>query len=105
MTDEIETLKAIKEREIVSQNRIEEARAKGSKIVRDAETEAKKIVSEAVEDSRKYYDDFLKKEMELTALEIEEIKKRFAERAGKLDKKISQDIVDKMIELLMENKE
>jgi vacuolar-type H+-ATPase subunit H len=101
----METLKAIKEREIESQKRIEEARARGSKIVRDAETEAKKIVSDAEEDSRKYYEDFLKREMELTALEIKEIKKRFEERAGKLDRKISQEIVDKMIELLMENRE
>ncbi len=105
MTDEIETLRAIKDREVESQKRIEQAHTKGAQIVNEARDKAKKIVSEAEEDSRRAYDQYIRKEMEGTSLEIVLIKKKFEEQAQGLKKEISKEVVEKMAKSIMESNE
>jgi vacuolar-type H+-ATPase subunit H len=105
VTDDIATLKAIKEREEESKKRIELARVKGTQIINDAKERAKRIISEAEEDSKRSYDQYLRKEMETASLEIELIKKKFEEEAAKLRREISKDVVEKMVRAVMENNE
>ena len=103
MTNEMETLKAIREKEIASQKRIEKARSRGEEIVKNAAEEAKRIIAEAEAISKRAYDDHVRKELEAASLETLQIKKRFGEQAGKLRKEISGEIVEKIANIVMEN--
>lgn len=103
MSDEIETLKAIRDKETESQEKIESAKERGSKIVKDAEEEGKKLLTDAETNGKKFYDDFLNKEKERTALEIEEIEKKFADLAMKLKTDVSEDVLNKIVKHVMEN--
>ncbi len=105
MTSEIETLKAIKERETEAQKRLESAAERGSKIVSAAVEEAKRIISEAEESSRRLYEAYLKESMQSASAEIEGIRKRFEAQAAKLKRDISRDVVEKMAKIVMENDE
>jgi vacuolar-type H+-ATPase subunit H len=105
VTDDIATLKAIKEREEESKKRLELARAKGAQIVSEAREKAKKILSDAEEEGRNSYSQFMKKEMEATSGEVLKIRKRFEEEAGKLKRDISKEIVEKMVRVVMESNE
>ncbi|MDA8056310.1 MAG: hypothetical protein M0Z77_11790 [Thermoplasmatales archaeon] len=103
MTEELATLRAIKESEEESKKRIEQARIMGAQIVIEAKERAKKIISGAEEESKRAYDQYLKKEMEATSLEIVLIKKKFEEEAGKLKKEISKEVIEKMAKIIMED--
>ncbi len=105
MTSEIETLKAIKERETEAQKRLESAAEKGSQIVSAAVEEAKRIISEEELSSRKLYESYLRESMQSTSAEIDEIRKRFEAQAAKLKREISGDVVEKMAKIVMENDE
>jgi|GEM_PF-2931136 vacuolar-type H+-ATPase subunit H len=103
MSVDIETLKAIKEKENESRKRLQAAKEEVERLVKEAEEEAARIMREADENGKKIYDEYVKNELESASKESAEIRSKFDERIAKLKKEVSAEILDKIIDVVMEN--
>jgi len=101
MTQDIEVLKKIKEKEEEARRRIEEARKKAEEIVSSAREDAERIIKEAEEKGTMLYQQYLREKAEETALEVSNVKKEYEGKIEKIKKNISEEVVEKMFEMLV----
>ncbi len=102
MTADLDTLKAIKEKERESKERLARAAEESKRIVREALEKKKEILKEAEEASMKEYEMKIGAVRESASNEAKEIERKFEEEIGKLKRQVSKEVLDKMMDILME---
>jgi vacuolar-type H+-ATPase subunit H len=102
MSTDIDTLKVIRQKEIEAQERVKKASDDGKKIVNDALEKKKEILKEAEAVARRNYEEKIREEMNSANLEAKEIERRFEEQIGKLKRRISKEVLDKIMETILE---
>ncbi|MGC8645260.1 MAG: V-type ATPase subunit subunit G family protein [Thermoplasmata archaeon] len=101
MTQDIEVLKRIKEKEDEAKRNVEEAKKRADEIISSARGEAETIVKEAEERGSTLYQDYMREKAIETSAEVSSIKKEYEDRVAKIKKKISEEIVEKMFETVV----
>jgi vacuolar-type H+-ATPase subunit H len=102
MSTDIDTLKVIRQKEMEAQERVKKASDDAKKIVNDAVERKKEILKEAEAVARRNYEEKVKEEMNSANLEAKEIERRFEEQIEKLKRKISKEVLDKIMETILE---
>ncbi|MGC8562143.1 MAG: hypothetical protein ACP5NO_02950 [Thermoplasmata archaeon] len=102
MTADLDTLKAIKEKEKESQERLARAADEAKRIVKEAQERKKEILREAEEAARKEYEEKMNAEREAASKDAKEIERKFDEEIGKLKRQVSKEVLDKMMNTILE---
>ncbi len=103
MTDNnIDILKKIKEKEQESDERIRKANEEAKKIIEQANIKASQIITEAEESAKKMYEEYIRKEMERTEIDLVSLKNKYDDEIKKLKYEVSKDAIKEMLKTLLE---
>ncbi|MEM0127543.1 MAG: V-type ATPase subunit subunit G family protein [Thermoplasmatales archaeon] len=101
MTQDIEVLKKIKEKEDESRRDVEDARKKAEQIINNARAEAERISREAEIRGSTLYKDYIKSKTAEATEEAARIKKEYEKKVANIKKNVSQEVVENMFKIVV----